>query len=84
VNISDLTFENFSGRSSGANGDAIARLVCSEERPCENIQLINVHVTTPETEPEDGVILCDGIAGGVGVPCISESEWDGADEGDED
>ncbi|KAI6896728.1 glycoside hydrolase family 28 protein [Hortaea werneckii] len=80
VNISDLTFENFSGRSSGANGDAIARLVCSEERPCENIQLINVHVTTPETEPEDGVILCDGIAGGVGMPCISESEWDGAED----
>ena len=73
VNISDITFQNFTGMSSGAEGPDVARLVCSSAAVCENIKLVDIHVGSPETAPEDGVILCDGISGGVGVPCVSSN-----------
>lgn len=60
--------------SSGANGPDVARLVCSPAAECENITLSEIHIQSPETAPEDGVILCDGIAGGVGIPCVSANE----------
>ncbi|KAK3069566.1 hypothetical protein LTR53_011998 [Teratosphaeriaceae sp. CCFEE 6253] len=71
VNISDILFQNFTGMSSGAEGPDIARLVCSSAAVCENIRLVDIDITSPETAPADGVVLCDGISGGVGVPCVS-------------
>lgn len=73
VNISNIVFQNFTGISSGKNGPNIASLVCSPAAVCENITLSDIHVQSPETAPEDGIILCDGIAGGVGVPCVSSN-----------
>lgn len=73
VNISDIVFQNFTGESSGANDDYIATLVCSEAAVCENITLVDVHVSSPDTYPGDGIILCDGISGGVGMPCESSN-----------
>lgn len=71
MDIYDVTFEDFTGVSSGANDDEVARLVCSDEAVCEGITLSNIHISAPETYPEDGIILCDGISGGIGVPCES-------------
>ncbi|KKY26715.1 putative glycoside hydrolase family 28 protein [Phaeomoniella chlamydospora] len=69
VNITDITFENFHGSSSGKEGDVVADLTCSPDAVCSDIQLINVDLTTPSGE--EGEIICTNISGGIGVPCNS-------------
>lgn len=69
VNITDVLFENFSGDSSGKEGKVVADLTCSPAAVCEDIQLENVVLTSPAGEPPE--YICNGISGGIGVPCTS-------------
>jgi galacturan 1,4-alpha-galacturonidase len=71
MNITNILFENFTGYSSGKYGRAVARLTCSKNpnAVCDNIRFRNFNITSPCGGPP--VILCDGIRGGVGMPCIS-------------
>jgi galacturan 1,4-alpha-galacturonidase len=71
VNISDIFFENFRGSSSGKGGKVVAKLVCSPEAVCDDIRLENVELTSPAGSPPE--IVCDGIEGGIGVPCVSSA-----------
>jgi galacturan 1,4-alpha-galacturonidase len=72
VNMTDIVFENFRGSSSGKNGKRVAKLTCSPAAVCENITLKNIELTT--ATGEKGVVVCDGIKGGVGVPCVPSSQ----------
>ncbi|KAL4971489.1 putative exopolygalacturonase B [Aspergillus desertorum] len=69
VNVTNITFENVYGTSSGAEGDVVAELICSPNAVCESITLKDINLLTPEGEK--GVVVCDGISGGVGVECQS-------------
>jgi galacturan 1,4-alpha-galacturonidase len=71
VNVTNIVFENVYGTSSGAEGDVIAELICSPNAVCEGIQLKDINIETPEGE--QGVVVCDGIPGGVGVDCVESS-----------
>ncbi|KAL2819863.1 pectin lyase fold/virulence factor, partial [Aspergillus cavernicola] len=71
VNITNIVFENVYGTSSGSEGDVVGDLVCSPNAVCEGIELRDINVLTPEGE--EGVIICDGITGGVGVECQSST-----------
>ncbi|KAL9618422.1 MAG: hypothetical protein Q9160_006863 [Pyrenula sp. 1 TL-2023] len=71
VNITDVLFENFRGDSSGKEGRVVADLTCSPAAVCENIQLRDVVLTSPAGDPPE--YICDGISGGIGVPCTSSS-----------
>jgi galacturan 1,4-alpha-galacturonidase len=57
------------GTSSGAEGNVVAELICSPNAVCEGITLKDINLSTPEGEK--GVVVCDGISGGVGVECQS-------------
>lgn len=75
VNISNITFENFSGYTSGAYGRAVARLTCSSspDAVCENITFKNFTVTSPcGNGTDNAVIICDGIQD-LGVPCVNST-----------
>lgn len=79
VNISNITFENFSGYTSGKYGRAVARLTCSTnpDAVCENIVFKNFTVTSPCGGPANGsnsnaVVICDGISD-LGVPCVNST-----------
>jgi galacturan 1,4-alpha-galacturonidase len=69
VNITNVLFENFSGYTSGKYGRAVARFTCSTNpnAVCDNIKLVNFNVTSPCGDP---VVICDGIKGGLGTPCV--------------
>ncbi|KAL4790336.1 pectin lyase fold/virulence factor [Aspergillus venezuelensis] len=67
VNVTDIVFENVHGTSSGSEGDVVAELICSPNAVCNGIEVKNINVKTPEGET--GVVVCGGIAGGVGVEC---------------
>ncbi|OJJ53329.1 hypothetical protein ASPSYDRAFT_525516 [Aspergillus sydowii CBS 593.65] len=69
VNVTNIVFENVSGTSSGAEGDVVAELICSPNAVCEGIELKNIDLATPEGE--EGVVVCEGVTGGVGVECQS-------------
>lgn len=75
VNISNISFENFSGYTSGKYGRAVARLTCSSSPSavCENISFKNFTVTSPcGNGTDDAVIICDGITD-LGVPCVNST-----------
>ncbi|KAJ4421306.1 hypothetical protein N0V82_003816 [Gnomoniopsis sp. IMI 355080] len=75
VNISDITFENFSGYTSGKYGRAVARLTCSTSpnAVCENIVFKNFTVTSPCGNGTDSsVVICDGIHD-LGIPCVNST-----------
>ncbi|TLD09068.1 uncharacterized protein PgNI_07328 [Pyricularia grisea] len=63
MSIQDITFENFTGSTSGKNGDAVARLTCSTspDAVCENVVFKNFNVTSPCGGAP--VVICDGITG---------------------
>ncbi len=69
MNVTNIVFENVSGTSSGAEGDVVAELICSPNAVCEGIELKNIDLATPEGE--EGVVVCEGVTGGVGVECQS-------------
>ena len=75
MNITNITFENFSGYTSGKRGNVVARLSCSTspDAVCDNIQFKNFTITSPCGG--DAVVLCDGVnkGGDIGLPCISAS-----------
>jgi galacturan 1,4-alpha-galacturonidase len=73
MNITNILFENFSGTTSGKYGLAVARLTCSTnpDAVCDNIRFRNFNVTSPCGGPP--VIICDGIKGGIGMPCVSST-----------
>ena len=71
VNITNILFKNITGFSSGKEGENVASLICSPAAVCENIRLEDVDLRSPTDPDEDGIVLCDGIAGGVGVSCVS-------------
>lgn len=68
VNITDIRFVNVQGTSSGKKGNAAVSLKCSPGAECNNIQLSNINLSNPKGR---GVIFCDNIRGGVGMPCVS-------------
>lgn len=67
VNITNIVFENVYGTSSGSEGDVVADLICSPNAVCEDIQLEDIDISPPNGD--EGVVVCEGIAGGVGVEC---------------
>ncbi|KAL4783891.1 pectin lyase fold/virulence factor [Aspergillus varians] len=69
INVTDVVFENVYGTSSGAEGDVVAELICSPNAVCDGIELKNIDIYTPDGER--GVVVCDGIPGGIGVECQS-------------
>jgi len=71
VNITNILFKNIHGVSSGKEGVDVASLVCSPAAVCENIRLENIDLRSPENLDEQGIVLCDGIADGIGVPCVA-------------
>lgn len=71
VNISDITFTNIRGTSSGKKGSTVVNLKCSPGAECKNIQLTNVNIDSPRGK---GVVVCDNIKGGIGMPCVSTTD----------
>jgi galacturan 1,4-alpha-galacturonidase len=71
VNITDIKFTNIKGSSSGKRGTVVVDLKCSPGAECSNIQLKNIDITSPKGK---SVVVCDNIAGGVGMPCVSSEE----------
>jgi galacturan 1,4-alpha-galacturonidase len=69
VDISDITFKNIYGTSSGKNGKVVVDLTCSPGATCEGIQLSNINITSPAGPPP--VVICDNIDGDIGVPCFN-------------
>ena len=69
VNITDISFQNFRGSSSGKNKNVVANLKCSPAAVCANITLEDIELTGPAGQKGD--ILCSNIQGGIGIPCNS-------------
>ncbi|KAI8628187.1 family 28 glycosyl hydrolase [Xylariaceae sp. FL1651] len=71
MNITNISFENFSGYTSGKYGLAVASLTCSTNpnAVCDNITFKNFNITSPCDG--DPVIICDGIKGDIGRTCVS-------------
>lgn len=76
MNLTNILFENFSGYTSGKYGRAVARFTCSPNAVCENIQFKNFTITPPCGDKQP-VILCDGIKGDLGLPCVSYNSTEG-------
>lgn len=72
VNITDITFDNIHGTSSGAEGRVVADLTCSPDAVCTDIHLEDIDLTSPAGSPP--VIICDGIQGDIGVKCRPSNE----------
>jgi len=74
MNITNIVFENFAGYTSGKYGSAVASLTCSTnpDAVCQNITFKNFTVTSP-CKGMDPVIICDGIKGDIGLPCVSKN-----------
>ncbi|KAG2420527.1 hypothetical protein HFD88_000139 [Aspergillus terreus] len=79
VNITNITFENVYGTSSGKEGKVVADLVCSPNAVCSDIHLADIDLTSPAGSPP--VIICEGIQGDIGVECQSSTSskrsWEG-------
>ncbi|KAF3766972.1 family 28 glycoside hydrolase [Cryphonectria parasitica EP155] len=76
VNVTNVTFDSFSGYTSGAYGRAVASLTCSSNpnAVCENIVFKNFTVTSPCSNGTDNaVVICNNIAGGIGIPCVNST-----------
>jgi galacturan 1,4-alpha-galacturonidase len=72
VNISDIHFINVHGTSSGKRGsDVVVNLKCSPGAECKNIEMKNISINSPKGR---GIVVCDNIKGGVGIPCVSSAE----------
>jgi galacturan 1,4-alpha-galacturonidase len=78
VNISDVSFINVRGTSSGKRKNTVVNLKCSPGAECKNIKLQNVSLKSPKGE---SVIVCDNIKGGVGMDCVSSAEAAGKKSG---
>ena len=76
--MTNITFSNIYGTSSGKEGRVVADLTCSPNAVCENIHLEEIDLTSPAGSPPE--IVCDGIHGDIGVPCISSEETEGGSE----
>ncbi|PBP19129.1 Pectin lyase-like protein [Diplocarpon rosae] len=63
VDMTNISFSNFTGSGSGSKGRRIGSLQCSPNAVCENITLDDIEITNPKGPP---IIVCQGIAGGVG------------------
>jgi galacturan 1,4-alpha-galacturonidase len=74
VNISDIRFLNIRGTSSGKLGNVMAELRCSPGAECKGIELQNVDVRNRNNREVKGLVVCDGVKGGVGVECVSSEE----------
>lgn len=72
MNVTNVTFENFSGTTSGKHGRAVGRLSCSPspDAVCEGVAFKNFTVTSPCGDP---VVICDNIRGGIGVDCVDST-----------
>ncbi|KAK0714709.1 pectin lyase fold/virulence factor [Lasiosphaeris hirsuta] len=71
VNVTNVTFENFTGYTSGKYGRTVVRLTCSPNAVCENIQFKNFNVSSPcGGQP---IVICDGIHGSIGIPCVNST-----------
>ncbi|KAI0541554.1 family 28 glycosyl hydrolase [Xylaria digitata] len=73
MNLTNISFENFTGYTSGKYGLAVAKLTCSTNpnAVCENITFKDFNITSPCDG--DPVIICDGIKGDTGVDCVSSN-----------
>ncbi|KAL3471231.1 pectin lyase fold/virulence factor [Aspergillus californicus] len=69
VNVTDIVFDNIYGTSSGSDGNVVVDLVCSPNAVCDGIVLKDIEIYTPEGE--EGVVVCEGVQGGVGFECDS-------------
>ncbi|KAI1825928.1 family 28 glycosyl hydrolase [Xylaria intraflava] len=71
MNVTNISFENFTGYTSGKYGLAVASLRCSTDPNtiCENVTFKNFNITSPCGG--DPVVLCDRIKGDIGLDCIS-------------
>lgn len=72
VNITDVSFINVSGTSSGKKGRVVAALTCSPGAACSGIHLQNLTVTSPAGSPPE--IVCQNIQGDIGVQCVPPSQ----------
>lgn len=70
VNITNILFQDFTGSSSGKEGKFVADLSCSEAAVCDNIKIKDMELTVGQTGVT-GEIECNGIADGVGLPCVA-------------
>lgn len=70
--MTNIHFSNFTGSSSGANKRKVAKLVCSPNAVCANITLDEIDLISPYGSPP--VVVCDGIQGNLGVPCLNSSD----------
>jgi galacturan 1,4-alpha-galacturonidase len=68
VNITNITFSNITGTSSGKAGRVVADLTCSPGATCDGIHLENINITSPKGPAQ---IVCENIKGDIGVDCIS-------------
>jgi len=71
MNVTNISFENFSGYTSGKYGLVTASLKCSTnpDAVCDNITFKNFNITSPCGDA--AVIVCDGIKGDIGMDCVS-------------
>ncbi|KAH8152524.1 uncharacterized protein LAJ45_03364 [Morchella importuna] len=74
VNISNVTFINFTGESSGSRGKLTVEVICSPNAVCEDIYMEDIEMTTPFG---DQVFTCDGVTGGIGVDCVASNSTEG-------
>lgn len=72
VNITDVRFINVHGTSSGKKGRVVADLTCSPGATCTGIHLENIDITSPKGGAPE--VVCDGIQGDIGVPCVPASK----------
>ncbi|KAI0701363.1 pectin lyase-like protein [Cytidiella melzeri] len=70
VNISDVHFVNITGTSSGAEGDVVVSLECSDE--CEDITATGTHLTSPSGAAS---YICENIAS-VQEASRTSDAWD--------
>jgi galacturan 1,4-alpha-galacturonidase len=68
VNITNITFSNITGTSSGKAGRVVADLTCSPGATCDGIHLENINITSPKGPAQ---IVCENIKGDIGVDCTS-------------
>jgi galacturan 1,4-alpha-galacturonidase len=71
VNISDITFENIWGTSSGLEGRVVADLTCSPGATCQGIRLSKINITSPAGTPP--VVVCTNINGDIGMDCVKQA-----------
>ncbi|KAF1348778.1 glycoside hydrolase family 28 protein [Delphinella strobiligena] len=63
VNVTNISFKNITGSSSGNQGRVVVDLTCSPGATCANITL-------------GSQIVCDNIVGGIGVDCVGSGDAD--------